>query len=543
MMLDARQSILDSFGRELDLLTERSTSELRIEKESLERLISAVASDRGLTESLVAGRASSDISSALGRLTDGSRFVNYSALLDSNRAPIAEKSINGGAIAISGDISRSSGAHFSLHNKTLVVSVALDSNGKSGWLIAQLPLHKVEAALADSMSEGTKARVLSEQASLESSSDMESQAPAAFGDVMLFVHLSRSKALITADLQRKTFWAGLGVIVLVGLTVLSAWIYINRKRQGLIKSFEGLFRINGHLGGLSSDLIELAANLNRSVDQQSATVQETSSAMAEMNGMLGQTASLAQETAEVAHLVTRKAEDGSNVMQQMVDSMASIEQANEQLLRMVKLIDEIANKTQVINDIVFKTQLLSFNASIEAARAGQHGRGFAVVAEEVGNLAKMSGEAAETISQLLADSQRQVTDIVANTRQRVDLGKTVSEQARRNFTEISQSIAGVSERIERMSAASREQEQGVNQTVVAMSELGKSAKHTTAIADNCRRNSDHLRQGTKTLGFISSGLQLAIFGQVIQETAARQLGGPGDANQATEDTGVSREAA
>ena len=50
---------------------------------------------------------------------------------------------------------------------------------------------------------------------------------------------------------------------------------------------------------------------------------------------------------------------------------------------------------------MFKTQLLSFNASIEAARAGQHGRGFAVVAEEVGHLAQTSGKAAEEIRNLL----------------------------------------------------------------------------------------------------------------------------------------------
>jgi len=40
-----------------------------------------------------------------------------------------------------------------------------------------------------------------------------------------------------------------------------------------------------------------------------------------------------------------------------------------------------------MNDIVFQTKLLSFNASVEAARAGIHGKGFAVVADEVGNLA------------------------------------------------------------------------------------------------------------------------------------------------------------
>ncbi|MCX7978832.1 MAG: methyl-accepting chemotaxis protein, partial [Bdellovibrionaceae bacterium] len=65
------------------------------------------------------------------------------------------------------------------------------------------------------------------------------------------------------------------------------------------------------------------------------------------------------------------------------------------------VIRQVAKKTEVINEIVFQTKLLSFNASVEAARAGEAGKGFAVVAEEVGKLAKMSGDAATEISQIV----------------------------------------------------------------------------------------------------------------------------------------------
>lgn len=74
--------------------------------------------------------------------------------------------------------------------------------------------------------------------------------------------------------------------------------------------------------------------------------------------------------------------------------------SNKKITEITKVISEVAAKTQVINEIVFKTKLLSFNASVEAARAGDQGRGFSVVAEEVGNLAKMSGDAAKEISNI-----------------------------------------------------------------------------------------------------------------------------------------------
>ena len=65
------------------------------------------------------------------------------------------------------------------------------------------------------------------------------------------------------------------------------------------------------------------------------------------------------------------------------------------------IIQEIEDKTKAIDEIVFQTKLLSFNASVEAERAGEHGRGFSVVAQEVGNLAQLSGKSAAEINEIL----------------------------------------------------------------------------------------------------------------------------------------------
>src|SRR5262249_18263323 len=141
-----------------------------------------------------------------------------------------------------------------------------------------------------------------------------------------------------------------------------------------------------------------------------------------------------------AESVQRESNEGLAVLQGLQRSMGDISKANLQLEMINDIIKQITAKTAVINDIVFETQLLSFNASIEAARAGQHGRGFAVVAEEVGNLAKMSGRAAEEIKELLQRSVGQVNLSISEIGEKVKAGQKISTQCGQAFNVVSGSI-------------------------------------------------------------------------------------------------------
>merc|ERR1711991_356389 len=98
---------------------------------------------------------------------------------------------------------------------------------------------------------------------------------------------------------------------------------------------------------------------------------------------------------KMLHAIDQILKSNNEIESQVIKNNQSFEKVTE-------IINQIANKTSIINDIVFQTKLLSFNASVEAARAGEHGKGFSVVAEEVGTLAKSSGEAAHEIEEMLS---------------------------------------------------------------------------------------------------------------------------------------------
>lgn len=73
---------------------------------------------------------------------------------------------------------------------------------------------------------------------------------------------------------------------------------------------------------------------------------------------------------------------------------------------LINFVEEVSSKSKVIHDIAFKTKVLSFNASVEAERAGARGRGFSIVAQEMKRLAEISGKAAEEIASLVDGTRR-----------------------------------------------------------------------------------------------------------------------------------------
>lgn len=364
----------------------------------------------------------------------------------------------------------------------------------------------------------------STQSSDEKISKVERDIRNAQGNLIGRVVVGYKRERITDALKNSII---LGIVSLLATVIglsLAIWAITRGIVRPLDDSLRRLSTTTQILSSTSGDVSKFSEALQSGVNQQAEVVQETTAAMSEMSSMLAQTSNYAKQSESVMTAVTQKANNGMSVMNQMVEAMTSVQMANEQLQQMSEIIQEIGNKTTVINDIVFKTQLLSFNASIEAARAGQHGRGFAVVAEEVGNLAKMSGNAAQEITALLQDSEKQVAEIVRNTSERVTIGQSVTQQALKNFKEIAMDINLISNQVGNISSAAREQELGVAQTNQAMSELNKTTDLNNQIAQRAHTTSNILSSEVQSLTEISISIEGSLNGK--KENSFDQESGP-----------------
>ena len=200
----------------------------------------------------------------------------------------------------------------------------------------------------------------------------------------------------------------------------------------------------------------------------------------------------AEKSSKLSEQVKTVADKGNQSMQNLITSMQDIIASNQKIQELVKVIGEIGEKTEVIDEIVFQTKLLSFNASVEAERAGEHGRGFAVVAQEVGNLAQMSGKAALEIASMVKGSIKNAEAITAENKSKVEAGNLLVQETAKYLGEITADADILLLQAQQIVSASKEQADGISQVNEAMSQLDQATQQNSATAEGTASSSEEL---------------------------------------------------
>ena len=315
------------------------------------------------------------------------------------------------------------------------------------------------------------------------------------------------------DGSRRAMSAG-WVLIIAGIPFAAFFFFTMREITANLQTVSSrLAEVVKTVLNISGDASTSSTRLASASGQQAAAVTESVSSIEEMKSMLGQTVKHSAEALNSSEQSFREAASGQEVIDELRSAMLDIERAYAELEEVNQVVSSIRSKTNIINDIVFKTQLLSFNASIEAARAGQHGRGFSVVAAEVGKLAEMSGLAAQEIGKLLDHSTKKVAEIVQSTKGKVESANQMSQKCATVFERITSRTAEVKALVDSITGAASEQETGIQQVSRAMLEMKDSADQSDKLAHDISLLSESLKGQSETLASTVDRLEHLVLGQ------------------------------
>ncbi len=314
-------------------------------------------------------------------------------------------------------------------------------------------------------------------------------------------------------LSQTAMLIGVGILIAAILSTV-LFYFVTRNINNSLGS------ANTTLQMTSSRLLEMvdeaqisSSQLRETSNRQASSSTETVVSMEQMKRLLVQTSRTAGNAVQLSEASFQEANNGKEIVQGLKDAMTEIDRSNTALEEVNQVVRLIRDRTNVINEIVFKTQMLSFNANIEAARAGQHGLGFAVVANEMGNLADMSGKAAQQINELLDKSADQVEKTVISTKERITNANELSGRCYDFFKVLTDRSGELKKMVDSISSASAEQNSGVDYVVNAMNDLNNTAAESDRMAQGISMLADGLKNQVLNLTSAVNSLNSLVSGR------------------------------
>jgi methyl-accepting chemotaxis protein len=266
----------------------------------------------------------------------------------------------------------------------------------------------------------------------------------------------------------------------------------------LAKAFAGMVaklrRVTGEMQESISVLSSSAQQIVATTTQVAAAATETAAAVTETTTTVEEVKQTAQLATQKAKYVSERAQRAAQVSEigkrSTIESIDAMKQIQQQMESIAESIVRLSEQSQTIgeimlsvNDLAEQSNLLAVNASIEAAKAGEHGKGFAVVAQEVRNLAEQSKQATTQVRSILNDIQKATNAAVMATEQggkAVEAGVKQSLQAGDSVQKLGESIAEAAQAATQIAASSQQQMAGMDQVAQAMESIKTASTQNVA---------------------------------------------------------------
>jgi len=215
------------------------------------------------------------------------------------------------------------------------------------------------------------------------------------------------------------------------------------------------------LGNNSNILLENVNHLNENSKKTNTSLKEAIKVTKNISNSIANNTENVTTMSKHAKELSISSNNGKDLAHQTTKSMNEIDEE----------VHAISDAIAVIDKIAFQTNILSLNASVEAAAAGESGKGFAVVAQEVRNLASKSSEASSEIKEL-----------VSRATIKAEKGKKIASNMIEGYSKLNKTINSTINLIKHVESSSKEQSEGIEKISNVIHTLEKQTTKNETIS-------------------------------------------------------------
>lgn len=279
-------------------------------------------------------------------------------------------------------------------------------------------------------------------------------------------------------------------------------------------SLDKLKRNLNYTGFSLDNLKNITEDIFKSIDEQDSIIENVFQEITNYSALAEEVIASTTESKSIASSTLDTAHSGNSAVTNTINSMNNIQESVEVAQNIIDTLseksNEISSMLDITKNIAKQTKLLSFNASIEASRAGEYGKGFSIVAQEINKLALNSNESADEISKTILSMKDSIVEsktAMEKCIEKVEEGTEVSNKTLEVFNNIIEAVGESNEIFNTISDAITQQTGALNNIIASAESLKDHSNTVSSLIEWMGLNTKYTETTLQALENVCSNLE------------------------------------